>query len=231
MYFCLQGIDNTLTLYVYMTQGKQNCNKVRTTMFNKSAIMTAAWKDTREHMRMGYAAHQLREVFAYCLRSAWAAAKATAALLARSAASLWAEVQDMENRDRLGFHGIERLGQLRRAYYDARAREDAEAQATADIEEKRDLIRSAKGRFATVTFIKKDGSTRVMRVQPAKVKFHVKGDSAAPSARKATETRKSHHPHLMAVWDADKAAPRSVNLSTVTEIRLDGMTHVFVIAA
>lgn len=63
---------------------------------NRTEIMTAAWQGTREQMRMGYAAHQLREVFAYCLRRAWAAAKATAALLARSAASLWAE-RDREN--------------------------------------------------------------------------------------------------------------------------------------
>ncbi len=201
---------------------------------NRTEIMTTAWQETRATMdRLSYAAHQLREVFAYCLRRAWAAAKASVALLARSAASLWAEIQDIENRDRLGFHGMERLGQLRRAYHDAKAREEAEAetQAKADIVEKRDLIRSAKGRFATVTFIKKDGSERVMRVQPAKLKFHVKGDNAAPSARKAAETRKARHPHLMAVWDADKAAPRSVNLLTVTEIRLDGMAHVFEVAA
>lgn len=201
--------------------------------FNRAEIMIAAWKDTRDHMRMGYAAHQLREVFNYCLRRAWAAAKATAALLSRSAASLWAEVQDMENRDRLGFHGIERLGQLRRAYYDAKAREyaEAEAQAQADIAEKRDLIRSAKGRFASVTFIKKDGSVREMRVQPAKLKYHVKGHAASPSAQRAAEKRKARHPHLMAVWDADKAAPRSINLATVTEIRLDGMAHAYEVAA
>lgn len=200
---------------------------------SRTEIMTAAWNKTREMMRMGYATHQLREVFTYCLRRAWAGAKAAAALLARSAASLWAEVQDMENRDRLGSHGIERLSQLRRAYHAAKAREDveAEAQAQADIEEKRDLIQSAKGRFAAVTFIKKDGSTRVMRVQPAKLKYHVKGDAAAPSARQAVETRKARHPHLMAVWDADKAAPRSINLATVTEIRLDGLARAYEVAA
>lgn len=172
---------------------------------NPTEIMSAAWKGTREMMRMGYAAHQLREVFTYCLRRAWAAAKAAAALLARSAASLWAELQDMENRDRLGFQGIERLSQLRRAYHAAKAREDAEAeaQAQADIAEKRDLIQSAKGRFAAVTFTKKDGSTRVMRVQPAKLKYHVKGDAAAPSARKAVQTRKARDPHLMAVWEEE----------------------------
>lgn len=200
---------------------------------NRSEIMTAAWKETRELMRMGYAAHQLREVFTCCLRKAWAVAKAAAALLARSAASLWAEVQVMENRTHLGWEGIERLGQLRSAYYQAKAREDAEAyaQAQADIEEKRELICSAKGRFVAVTFIKKDGSVREMRVQPAKLKYHVKGDAAAPSAQKAQETRKARHPHLMAVWDADKAAPRSINLATVTEIRLDGMARVYEVAA
>lgn len=36
---------------------------------------------------------------------------------------------------------------------------------------------------------------------------------------------------MMAVWDADKAAPRSINLATVTEIRLDGLAHAYEVAA
>ena len=201
---------------------------------NRSKIMTAAWKETNWLMKeFGYAQRQLRSVFAYCLNRAWAAAKKAVALLVRSAASLWAEMEDLENRDRLGSDGIERLSELRSAYHAAKDSEEveAEAQAVVDIEEKRELIRSAKGRFATVTFIKKDGSSRVMRVQPAKLKFHVKGGQAAPSAQKAVETRKARHPHLMAVWDADKHAPRSVNLSTITEIRLDGLAHAYEVAA
>lgn len=145
---------------------------------NRTEIMTAAWTEAREMMRMGYAAHQLRGVFTYCLRRAWAAAKAAATLLARSAASLRVEVQDMENRDRLGVQGIERLSQLRRAYHAAKAREDA----------------------------------------------------AVLSARQAVETRKARHPHLMAVWYADKAAPRSINLATITEIRLDGLARAYEVA-
>ncbi|UWS03113.1 hypothetical protein K4K94_12465 [Phaeobacter inhibens] len=90
---------------------------------------------TCELMRMGYAAHQLREVFTCCLRRAWAAAKATAALLTRSAASLWAEAQNMENRSRLDFQGIERLSQLRRAYHIAKAREDTKAEEQAYAKE------------------------------------------------------------------------------------------------
>lgn len=201
--------------------------------FNRTEIMNTAWENTRRRMRTGYAAHQLREVFAYCLHRAWVAAKAATAMLKRSAESLWYEIQDLENRDRLGHDGINHLSQLRREYYAAKQREDVEvaAQAHADIEEKRDLIKSAKGRFATVTFTKKDGSARVMRVQPAKLKFHVKGDRAVASARKAVETRKARHPHLMAVWDTDKAAPRSINLATVTEVRLDGMAHAYEVAA
>ena len=56
---------------------------------------------------------------------------------------------------------------------------------------------------------------------------NVKGDDATPSARKAAETRRERHPHLLPVWDADKRAIRSVNLSTVTRITVDGHTHRF----
>lgn len=197
---------------------------------NRFEIMNAAWTETRDLMvRWSYAAHQLREVFAQCLRRAWAAAKAAAALLARSAASIAREIEAMENTDRLGWQGMQRLRELHAAHHAAMDREAAEAekQAVADIEEKRELIRSAKGRFVGVTFIKKDGSTRVMRVQPATLKFHVKGDAAAPSARQAVETRKARHPNLMPVWDVDKGAARSVNLSTITEIHVNGQTHAF----
>jgi len=57
---------------------------------------------------------------------------------------------------------------------------------TAAWKDTRDLIRSVQGRFASVTFIKKDGSMREMRVRPAKLKYHVKGHLASPSAQRAT---------------------------------------------
>ena len=41
---------------------------------------------------------------------------------------------------------------------------------------KRNIIASSKGRFASITFTKKDGTVRKIRVQPAKLKFHLKGE-------------------------------------------------------
>ena len=81
--------------------------------------------------------------------------------------------------------------------------------------------------FAAVTFIKKDGSERTMQVQPATLKFHVKGDAASEAAQKAVETRALRHPHLLAVWDAEAKAARSVNLATITRIAVNGTVHEF----
>ena len=74
-------------------------------------------------------------------------------------------------------------------------------------------------------FTKADGTERTMCIQPASLKFHVKGDRASQSARTAARTRAIRHPHLMPVWDADRAAPRSVNLATVSRIAVDGHVH------
>ncbi len=95
------------------------------------------------------------------------------------------------------------------------------------FEKFRNLINSVKGRFCGVQFTKKDVSERTMCIQPAKLKFHLKGDNASEAAQRAVETRKANYPHLMPVWDTAKAAPRSVNLLTVTRIRVDGHTHNF----
>ena len=89
------------------------------------------------------------------------------------------------------------------------------------------LIASAGGRFCAVTFTKKDGSERVMRVQPAKLRHHVKGDAATDAGKRATATRAQRHPNLMPVWDAEKDAPRSVNLATVSRIAVNGQVHSF----
>lgn len=153
------------------------------------------------------------------------AAARAAHFAGRSAASVRAEVEQLENTDRLGFDGIERLAAARRALGEAVAQE-AKAEAE-EFAAKRALIAAAQGRFCVVTFIKADGSRRVMRVQPAALKFHVKGDTASEAGRKAAETRAQRHPHLLPVWDADAKAPRSVNLATILSIKLDGATHTF----
>lgn len=82
----------------------------------------------------------------------------------------------------------------------------------------RSLIESAGGQFASVTFVKKDGTERLMQVQPAAGKFHVVGDAASPSAKQAVETRKENHPNLLPIWDVAAQAFRSVNLDTVKRV-------------
>ena len=94
-------------------------------------------------------------------------------------------------------------------------------------DEKRALINSAKGQFCSVTFIKKDGSRRVMIIQPAKIKFEVKGDDACEAAKKATATRQERHPNLFPVWSVDAGAIRSVNLDTIEKIRVGGQEFAF----
>ena len=107
---------------------------------DRSALMTTAWTDTRRMMRdFSYAAHQLREVFRYCLSAAWAKAKNAAALAALTSEQLRAMADNLENRTRLGWEGIERLGALRTACRVAEAREAAEREA-ADMQAKREFI-------------------------------------------------------------------------------------------
>lgn len=104
---------------------------------------------------------------------------------------------------------------------------------SSNVDRKRALIRqmieSAGGQFASVTFVKKDGSIRVMQVQPAAGKFHVVGDAASESAQQGVETRKALHPHLFPIWDVAAKAFRSVNLDTVTRVAVG--KSVFEVAA
>ncbi|MGM0740156.1 MAG: hypothetical protein ACQEVT_01090 [Pseudomonadota bacterium] len=191
--------------------------------YNRAEIMTAAWVIVRRFQGNG---ETLPRLLSRALRSAWFTAKMNASVKARkapddirAAAAIKAEIQDMENRDTLGHEGIERLADLRAAHHAAEERE------AAALEERRALIASAEGRFATVVFTKKDGTRRVMRVQPAKLKYHVKGEAACEAAQKAVQTRAARHPYLMPVWDSEAAAPRSVNLETISRIAVNGTVH------
>ena len=203
-----------------------------TTIIDKSGLMTFAWSLARQELfSRRLPSSKLHEVFPDALRRAWAEMKRRAVIAAerakqvlRPSAELWAEIQSLENRTTLGHEGIDRLSELRSAYHASKERE-AEEQAKAEMEAKRRMIDAAKGRFVSVTFTKKDGTERVMRVQPATLKYHLRGDSASESARKAAQTRAERHPHLMPVWDADKAAARSVNLATISRIAIDGAVH------
>ena len=87
------------------------------------------------------------------------------------------------------------------------------------------LINSAGGRFCSAVFIKKDGTLRTMTVQPAALKFHVKGDAASDSAKQAVATRAANHPNLFNVWDVQAKGTRSINLDTVQTITVDKKVH------
>lgn len=205
--------------------------------FDRAQIMTEAWTIARRFagnretwgQRLSRALKLVwwnaKDAARRAVEAARQNAERAAAFVGRTAASLRAEVEDLENTDRLGFDGIERLAAARRALGEAVAREgDAMAD---DFAAKRALIAAAQGRFCVVTFIKADGSRRVMRVQPAALKFCIKGDAASEAGRKAAETRAQRHPNLLPVWDAEARAPRSVNLATVLSIKVDGATHSF----
>ena len=196
--------------------------------------MLEAWTIVRRHRANGSAEATVK-LLSRSLRSAWFHARLNAevaravaqseakadALAARTGANLRAEIESMENTDYLGHEGRLRLSDLRQAH---RIASDREA---ADYAAKRESIASAKGRFCSVTFTKKDGRSRRMLVQPATLQHRIKGESASPSARQAAATRAERHPHLLPVWDAENDAIRSVNLATVQRITLDGMTHCF----
>ncbi len=205
--------------------------------FNRTHIMQEAWTIAR---RFAGNPETWGQRLSRALKHVWWAAKEAARCAAeaarrfaqqaavfagRSAASIRAKVEEIENTDRLGFEGIECLSAARRALADAVARE-AEAEAE-DFAAKRSLIAAAQGRFCVVTFIKADGTRRVMRVQPAALKFHVKGDATTEAGRKAAAARAQRHPNLLPVWDTEAKAPRLVNLATVLSIKVDGATLSF----
>ena len=78
-------------------------------MIDRSALMITAWTDTRRMMRdFSYAAHQLREVFRYCLSAAWAKAKNAAALAALSTSKSGGDSSSVLNTGSSGRAGCRR---------------------------------------------------------------------------------------------------------------------------
>ncbi|MEM8773363.1 MAG: hypothetical protein AAGD92_17125, partial [Pseudomonadota bacterium] len=175
-----------------------------TSHFDRSEIFTFAWSIARQELwSRRLPSSELRKLFPDALRKAWAEIKLRTAIAAKRAKqamrpspAIWADIQNLEHRTTLGHEGINQLAQLRAAYHAACERE-AEERALAEMEAKRKMIAGARGRFVSVTFTKKDGSERQMRIQPATLKHHLKGDAASDSARRAAQTRAERHPHLM----------------------------------
>ena len=173
---------------------------------DRHELMNLAWHLARQELwSRRLPASALRLLFPHALRTAWREMKyraelavARAAKPKRPADEIRAEILILENTDRLGFQGIERLSAARAELHEALAAERKAAEE-ADLAAKRELIASAKGRFCAVTFTKKDGTERTMRVQPAALKFHVAGNAAGDVAQRAVATRAARHPHLLPV--------------------------------
>ncbi|MCB0638560.1 MAG: hypothetical protein KDC54_18145 [Lewinella sp.] len=100
--------------------------------YNRAEIMKAAWVEAKDtFIRFSYSRHQLRGLFAVALRNAWAKAKNAARMAARSAESIRMQIITMENTDRLGWDGLQKLSALRTALAQAEAREAAQRPALA----------------------------------------------------------------------------------------------------
>lgn len=73
-----------------------------------------------------------------------------------------------------------------------------------------------KGRFFTVTFIKKDKTERTMNCRIG-VKKHLKGG----------ESTTKHLDHLITVYEPSTKSYKNVNLNTVTEFNFDNINLSF----
>ncbi|QDL91009.1 hypothetical protein FDP22_03930 [Paroceanicella profunda] len=194
--------------------------------YNRTAIMAQAWAEYRSTWPASVYRF-CRYEFATYLRRAWVEARAVARLLtvpaeAREARAVairaeLAGLADKSFRVNIAQRGAELRRELARL----------EAVKARDFSEMTSLIHSAGGRFCAVRFVKKDGTLRTMRIQPATLARHVAGPSASERAQKAFATRKERHPNLLPVWDAAKAACRSVNLATVQSITVNGRTSFY----
>lgn len=186
-------------------------------MYDRQNIMNRAWA-----IMAGRKFHRI--IWRMSLCQAWHEAKEAVRRASMTEADHIREAMNMlRNKDTWTEADYRKNDELLVAL---RVAENHEAKA-AKYAEKRDLIAKAKGRFVSVTFTKTDGTQRTMRVQPATLRQHVKGNAASDAARKAIETRTRRHPHLLSVWDTEAQAPRSVNLATVSRIAADGHVHSF----
>jgi len=80
-----------------------------------------------------------------------------------------------------------------------------------------DSIKSTKGKFFSVEFVKRDGSTRKMTARLG-VRKGITGKGLAfnPSER-----------DLMVVWATDKKNYRFINLKTITALKVNGIVNNF----
>ena len=77
-------------------------------------------------------------------------------------------------------------------------------------EEAKDLIKATNGKFFTVTFIKKDGSSRTMNARLG-VKVYLRGGQLAYDAEEKG---------LIPVYDVKTKGYRMVNVNTITNLKI-----------
>lgn len=73
------------------------------------------------------------------------------------------------------------------------------------------LTEELRTKILTVVFTKKDGTERVM-------KCTLKSDLVVPYEQK-TERKKVQNEEIVSVWDIEKNAWRSFNITTINEVR------------
>lgn len=76
------------------------------------------------------------------------------------------------------------------------------------------IIESSNGKFVSVTFIKKDGSTRVL-VGRLGVKKYLKGGESTLDADK-----------YITIFDTQNGGYRAINRDTIQSVRIDGVEFV-----
>jgi hypothetical protein len=86
----------------------------------------------------------------------------------------------------------------------------SDSPTTIDKNEAKRLIKSSKGKFITITFIKKDGTTRIMNCRLG-VKAYLKGGTLPfnPESK-----------NMIPVYDITKRDYRLVNFDTITHLKI-----------
>lgn len=87
----------------------------------------------------------------------------------------------------------------------------------------RQMLASTGSRFGSVAFVKKDGTVRHMTYVNAKARArHMVGSERG---ERASATFRANNPHMMRVWDNAKGAFRTVTLSRIIALRVDGKNY------
>lgn len=83
------------------------------------------------------------------------------------------------------------------------------------LSEARQVIRSAKGRIFSATFVKKNGEVRVMTARTG-VKKHLKGTGMKYNPEER---------NLISVFDMNKRQYRTINIGTLLNVKIAGVLY------